>query len=216
MKIYLVMYTLIIGSNMSSLPTPEELRRMRIRAGLTQKEVAERAKVSQSLIARIESGSVDPRLSTLRKVMKVLEEALRGREEESVRVAMNTPVIMLSEEDDVRTAAKIMWEKGISQIPVVDSNGRVVGTVHENSLMKLLVFERGPRILGLKVSEVMEDPLPILDESASLTKAMRLLLEGFPAVLVKKGSKIVGIVTKSDIIALHILRRASKPSEVSS
>ena len=201
---------------MSSLPTPEELRRMRIRAGLTQKEVAERAKVSQSLIARIESGSVDPRLSTLRKVMKVLEEALRGREEESVRVAMNTPVIMLSEEDDVRTAAKIMWEKGISQIPVVDSNGRVVGTVHENSLMKLLVFERGPRILGLKVSEVMEDPLPILDESASLTKAMRLLLEGFPAVLVKKGSKIVGIVTKSDIIALHILRRASKPSEVSS
>ena len=48
---------------MSFIPSPEDIRRMRIRAGLTQKELAERAGVSQSLIARIERGSVDPRLS---------------------------------------------------------------------------------------------------------------------------------------------------------
>ena len=200
---------------MSRLPTPEELRKMRIKAGLTQKEVARRAKVSQSLIARIERGSIDPRLSTLRKIVKVLEEALEKEGEVMVSTVMTTPVITVFEDDDVRTAAKIMWEKGISQIPVVDSRGRVIGTVYEDSLMKLLLFERRDKILELKISEIMDEPLPILNEDEGITKAMRLLMEGFPAVLVRRGSRVVGIITKSDIIAFHILRGRSVSSQVS-
>lgn len=200
---------------MSRLPTPEELRKMRIKAGLTQKEVARRAKVSQSLIARIERGSIDPRLSTLRKIVKVLEEALEKEGEVMVSTVMTTPVITVFEDDDVRTAAKIMWEKGISQIPVVDSRGRVIGTVYEDSLMKLLLFERRDKILELKISEIMDEPLPILNEDEGITKAMRLLMEGFPAVLVRRGSRVVGIITKSDIIAFHILRGRGVSSQVS-
>lgn len=41
------------------------LRYARIRAGLTQRELAERAHVPQPAIARIESGKVSPRISTL-------------------------------------------------------------------------------------------------------------------------------------------------------
>ncbi len=200
---------------MSRLPTPEELRKMRIKAGLTQKEVARRAKVSQSLIARIERGSIDPRLSTLRKIVKVLEEALEKEGEVMVSIVMTTPVITVFEDDDVRTAAKIMWEKGISQIPVVDSRGRVIGTVYEDSLMKLLLFERRDKILELKISEIMDEPLPVLNEDEGITKAMRLLMEGFPAVLVRRGSRVVGIITKSDIIAFHILRGRGVSSQVS-
>jgi len=200
---------------MSRLPTPEELRKMRIKAGLTQKEVARRAKVSQSLIARIERGSIDPRLSTLRKIVKVLEEALEKEGEVMVSTVMTTPVITVFEDDDVRTAAKIMWEKGISQIPVVDRRGRVIGTVYEDSLMKLLLFERRDKILELKISEIMDEPLPILNEDEGITKAMRLLMEGFPAVLVRRGSRVVGIITKSDIIAFHILRGRGVSSQVS-
>ena len=200
---------------MSRLPTPEELRKMRIKAGLTQKEVARRAKVSQSLIARIERGSIDPRLSTLRKIVKVLEEALEKEGEVMVSTVMTTPVITVFEDDDVKTAAKIMWEKGISQIPVVDSRGRVIGTVYEDSLMKLLLFERRNKILELKISEIMDEPLPVLNEDEGITKAMRLLMEGFPAVLVRRGSRVVGIITKSDIIAFHILRGRGVSSQVS-
>ena len=200
---------------MSRLPTPEELRKMRIKAGLTQKEVARRAKVSQSLIARIERGSIDPRLSTLRKIVKVLEEALEKEGEVMVSIVMTTPVITVFEDDDVRTAAKIMWEKGISQIPVVDSRGRVIGTVYEDSLMKLLLFERRNKILELKISEIMDEPLPVLNEDEGITKAMRLLMEGFSAILVRRGSRVVGIITKSDIIAFHILRGRGVSSQVS-
>ncbi len=54
------------------IPSPEEIRRYRISLGLTQSELARRAKVSQSLIARIESGEIDPRVSTLKKILNCL------------------------------------------------------------------------------------------------------------------------------------------------
>ncbi|MEM2850330.1 MAG: helix-turn-helix domain-containing protein [Candidatus Bathyarchaeia archaeon] len=54
------------------LITPEDIRRLRKLFKLTQRELAIRAGVSQSLIARIEAGTVDPRLSTLGKIMRVL------------------------------------------------------------------------------------------------------------------------------------------------
>ena len=41
------------------------LRYARRRAGLTQRQLAERAQVAQPAIARIESGAISPRLATL-------------------------------------------------------------------------------------------------------------------------------------------------------
>ena len=51
------------------LPTPEDLRQRRTELDLTQSSLADKAGVSQPLIARIEGGDVDPRLSTLRRIV---------------------------------------------------------------------------------------------------------------------------------------------------
>ena len=56
-------------------PSPQELRSLRKKANLTQKELAMKAGISQALIARIEAGDVDPRVSTLRKILIVLSGA---------------------------------------------------------------------------------------------------------------------------------------------
>jgi len=45
----------------------DELRDLRKRNGLSQQDVADRLGVTQGAIARIEGGSRDPRLSTLRR-----------------------------------------------------------------------------------------------------------------------------------------------------
>ncbi len=50
----------------------EEVRRLRIEAGLSQRELAERMGVTQSVIARLEAGGVEPRLSTLDLVAQAL------------------------------------------------------------------------------------------------------------------------------------------------
>lgn len=47
------------------------IREARRRAGLTQRELAERAGTTQSAIARVESGRVDPGFETVRRLMRL-------------------------------------------------------------------------------------------------------------------------------------------------
>ena len=50
------------------------LKRLRIEAGLTQRQLAEMVDVSQAHIAKIEKEKVDPRLSTVNRILRVLME----------------------------------------------------------------------------------------------------------------------------------------------
>jgi len=183
---------------MLELPVGEELKRLRKEAGLTQRELARLAGVSQSLIARIESGTVDPRASTLRKILQALSSARRPW---TVADVMHSPVITLDASEPVRRAIEVMEREGISQIPVL-KDGRVVGCVYEAGLLKALRRSRDPKaLLDMKVEDVMEEALPMLSPSSSLEEAYALLLSGKPAILVVDGGRIVGIVTKIDVVA---------------
>lgn len=53
-----------------------ELQAARKRQGLKQQELAERAGLSRMTVQRIESGAIDPRLSTLVEMARVLGLAL--------------------------------------------------------------------------------------------------------------------------------------------
>lgn len=52
------------------------LRGARIRAGLTQREVAERARTSQAAVARYETGAAVPSIPTLRRLLAAAEHDL--------------------------------------------------------------------------------------------------------------------------------------------
>jgi transcriptional regulator with XRE-family HTH domain len=56
----------------------EILREARTRAGLTQRELAERAGTAQSVIARVERGQSDPRWGTLWRLVAAAGFDLRG------------------------------------------------------------------------------------------------------------------------------------------
>ncbi|TRO55262.1 helix-turn-helix domain-containing protein, partial [Candidatus Bathyarchaeota archaeon] len=56
------------------VPSPKELQELRKQVGLTQSELAERVGISQSLVARIEKGQVNPSVSTLKRILNVIEE----------------------------------------------------------------------------------------------------------------------------------------------
>lgn len=184
-------------------PTPQELRILRKRAGLTQKELAKKAGISQSLVARIESGSVDPRVSTLRKILNVLSEETSGAKLLAGNI-MHQPVISVDLEESIGKAVELMWKHGISQLPVFH-NDKLVGSVREDTILKKIKDEKIKDLLRRKVSYLIEDPFPVVNVDTNIEYVTKLLLSGSPAVLVNDHGRMVGIITKIDLIAKHIM-----------
>jgi predicted transcriptional regulator len=181
------------------IPELEELKRWRLRLGLTQSQVARSAGVSQPLIARIERGSVDPRLSTLRAILKALRDA--ERREVKLKDVMTHPDMSVSSTDTVHSAIQLMREKGFSQVPVV-SKGFPVGSLHERTIIHLLSEKRNTEELSKAlVGEIMGPPFPMVEPAAS-TEEVYGMLEDASAVLVVERGKLVGLVSKSDLLNL--------------
>lgn len=180
-----------------SLPTPFELKRKRIELGLTQADLAKAAGLSQGLIARIESGKVDPRLSTLRKIVNIIETAKKSIQR--AKDVMTRQIFTVKPDATISHAIKIMQDNGISQLPVTDK-GTPIGLVTEASLLKEIERAKDPpAIKRLSVSSVMEDLPPILAPSADLRTVLPIL-ELNPVVLVSEKGKLVGIITTSNIL----------------
>lgn len=168
------------------------LKKLRLEAGLTQRQLAKLVGISQAHIAKIENEKVDPRLSTVNKILEVLTSG----EKRKCREIMTENVIFASPNDRVLEVSKIMMKNAISQLPVIE-NGIVIGTVTEESIIRNLSSTVAER----KVEEIMEPPLPMIPENASINVA-KSLLEESPAVLVVKKGKVKGIITRSDLLKI--------------
>ncbi|MEM1515404.1 MAG: CBS domain-containing protein [Candidatus Bathyarchaeia archaeon] len=166
------------------------LKKLRLEAGLTQSELAKLVGISQAHIAKIESGKVDPRLSTVNKILQVLTSK-RGRKCEEI---MTREVITTTPKEKIKKVSKIMVKYGISQMPIID-NGKVIGMVTEEGI----VCNLGPNIAEEPVEKIMEPPLPTVSEDTDIS-VIKPLLEVHPGVLVMKKGNLVGIITRSDLL----------------
>jgi predicted transcriptional regulator len=183
-------------------PSPSELKMLRKKANLTQKELAMRAGMSQALIARIEAGDVDPRVSTLRKILEVLNDDSFNKI--SLSSIMHKPVIVVNIDETIGKATEIMWKYGISQIPIIN-NGGIVGSLREESILKKFKEEKSKDVSNLPISCLLEESFPIVSIETNYDEVSRLLSNGNPAVLVSEHGSMVGIITKIDLIAKHVL-----------
>jgi predicted transcriptional regulator len=166
------------------------LKKLRIEAGLTQRGLAELVGVSQAHIAKIEQRKVDPRLSTVNKILRVLTEGERRK----CRDIMTKGVLFTKPNDSILKVSEVMVSRAISQTPVINE-GRVVGTITEENIVRNL----SSNIAAQKAKNIMDPPLPTVYEETSIN-AIRPLLEKYPGVLVTKEKKITGIITRSDLL----------------
>jgi predicted transcriptional regulator len=180
------------------LPTPEGIKKKRIKLGLTQSELAEKARVSQPLIARIESGDVDPRLSTVRSIITALDDMEKSRI--AAKDLMTSPVVSLPPDETVEQAVKIMERYGFSQLPVLE-NGVPIGSISENALVQALGSRNIDRISNARVRELMEDSFPAVAPGTDMG-TISALLETNHAVLVMEMGKVIGVITKYNIMQL--------------
>lgn len=176
-----------------------ELRRLRRKLGISQAELARRSGVSQSLIARVESGSVDPGYSKVLAILNALEQA--GGKDTPASSVMSTRVHGISSHETVEKAAMKMKKYDVSQLPVYEG-GRIVGSLSESAVVRQMASGASMKELSKRrVSSCMEDPLPAVSPNTPLSMVSNML-EGSPAVLLTEKGRVAGIVTKADLLKM--------------
>ena len=190
---------MIIVKNL--MPPLDEIPRRRKQLGLTQSGLARLAGVSQSIIAKIESGKVDPSYSIFRKLWEALDKQSVHSNRPLVSDIMSRPVLSVSRMQLVRDAVDLMKKKGYSQLPVVDGN-RGVGSISEKTILdRAARGESLDAVLNYRVRDIMDPPLAVVNDDTPLDLVLGLL-QGSYGVLVSKGENTVGILTKSDILKI--------------
>jgi predicted transcriptional regulator len=196
------------------LPDLDKIRQMRKRLNLSQRELASMAGVSQSLIAKIERGSIDPSYSNVRKILMAFEEVLRRRKVEGMKLGAQLTVgdlathgvVLVGPEQTVGECVERMMKGRFTQLPVMVGD-KVVGGITDDRIRDYTIEEtRANRktydmVMQTRVEEVMMDPFPILSEDTPIELAS-VHLQREEAVLVSRKGQIVGILTSADFLNL--------------
>ena len=148
-----------------------------------------------------------------------------------VRDFMSAPVVAVRSDLPIAEAARLMLDRTLGGLPVIDSNGLVVGMVTEHDLLRRdaksqrphwlqLMVEReevtgeAARFRDAKVEDVMtRNPLTVVEET-SIDDACRLIRERHIKRLpVLRDRQLVGIITQADLIralatAVHQINEA--------
>ena len=195
-------YYIKIGNLSDMLPSIEELKKMRKNLGISQKDLAHVSGVSQSYIARLEKGDINPTYVKVRKIFEYLNKA--GQKVNTIDIMaekiMSTSLITCSPSDSIISALNKMRDKGISQLPVLTMDGKVIGSVSESDINDMLL--KGSTIESLKnmvVRKVMGATPPQLDRRSPLSMVYPILKYS-SCVLIVDGGDVKGIITKADIL----------------
>jgi cystathionine beta-synthase len=97
----------------------------------------------------------------------------------------------------VRQALNLMSSWEVSQLPVVD-DGEVVGGLVEQVLMTRALAQ--PSLLDRPVREVMEAPFPVVEHTFPTDRLAPMLTRDTPAALVRKDGRLIGIVSRYDVL----------------
>jgi predicted transcriptional regulator len=179
------------------LPSLDGIAKRRKMLGLTQGQLAKVAGVSQSFIAKIESGKIDPSYSKVKTIFDVLER-LESRGNYTAKAIFHEGIVGVQKGEKVSRAVDLMMQHGFSQLPVFDGE-KCVGCISEKTILGQVTVAKDLSKLSQKnVEEIMEEAPPQIDENAPIPLISNLL-HFYPAVLVTRKGKIIGIITKADL-----------------
>lgn len=184
------------------LPSVKDISKMRKSLGISQKEMATVCGVSQSYIARLEKGDINPTYENVRKIYNYLQTHTKKTDQLDMEAKkiMTTNVVTCSITDSVIICMEILKKFGISQIPVLNSENHVIGTVGEAEVNECLMKGISPESLKrLTVSKIMGPLLPQVPTNTPIS-AIYPILRFSNAVLIMDQLVLKGIITKADIL----------------
>ena len=181
-------------------PALEDISKKRRQLGLKQAELAKLAGVSQSLVAKLESGKIDSSYTKVKTIFDVLQR-LEAKTKIQEKKVVSNKVISIQKDEQIAKVVQLMKEHGYSQIPVFDKK-HSVGSISEKTILRQILSGKDmEQISKLSVESIMEEAFPQVSEDAPLS-LISSLLQNYPAVLVSKKGSVTGIITKADLLRI--------------
>lgn len=138
---------------------------------------------------------------------------------------MSRPVISVTPQTGIKTAAELLVECAISALPVLDSNGRLVGIVSEADLLPIET-RPDPRSQATPlapsagsapetVADVMTRRVVTVTVDTDVSQAARIMIGATVKRLpVVDGRRVVGIVSRRDLVKVIARRDEDIQGEV--
>ena len=132
-----------------------------------------------------------------------------------VKQLMTNTVKSCRAEDNLSTAARLMWDGDCGALPVVDANSNVIGMITDRDIC-MAAFSQGRRLDEISVEPVMaknvhtvgmDDPISLAEEKMQLSQIRRLpVIDG--------DQKLVGIITLNDLAREAERERSAKSKQI--
>ena len=143
---------------------------------------------------------------------------------------MTSDVITLTPDADIPEAVKILLDKGITGLPVIDGEGRLVGILCQSDLVRMqkslpipslftlldgfvplsssaLLDAEVKRIAASKVSDAMSTKVVTVAPDMTIDEIAALMVDKkFHTLPVMQDDKLLGIVGKKDVLKTLIPR----------
>ncbi|MEM7370079.1 MAG: pyridoxal-phosphate dependent enzyme [Bacteroidota bacterium] len=122
--------------------------------------------------------------------MVTAQEILQNKSE-------NQELIILTSDQTLSEAIKLMREADVSQLPV-SQNGVIIGSLNESQVLNTILDD--PSLKDGPLSQAISDPFPYVLPTTRMSAISKLITKDNPAVLVQSTPQKVDIITKYDLI----------------
>ncbi len=132
-------------------------------------------------------------------IQEMIVELVSGNQQSSVMLSdiMSYPVVKVHEDTPVEKVVMILRELGCTGMPVVDDNDAIVGVVSRRDLKKV----RKSKQMSAPIKAFMTRNVVTISHDRSAMEVAKLMIKhDIGRIPVIKDDKIIGIITRSDVM----------------